>query len=279
MKNNIIKRDIEFIGYKPTEELIGLNREEFNSDMLNESSYYTSYGKISPKAKEEIKKGIKEKFNETSSLVDSLDWSEGIGKFYAYAMLKKVFEFEHAFDKLGEFSFNNSDKKYEFFGVNNDSDDILDNNIKVLFYNNPDDYAVQLLTKTNDIVYLYRNDKNDSLKNLYDEMISKKESFKGATRFKDIDTLKVPNLKIKTMRNYPELCDKQIEGTDLEFSTAIETLEFDLDNVGGKVKSEAIIMTRLTAMPGPMPQPRHFNFDKTFTLFLVDSGKLIPTWV
>ena len=277
IKNNIIKNNIEFKDEKPTEELTGLNKEEFNSSMLNKSSYYTSYGKTTLSEKEKIKKDIKEKFNETSDIIDTLDWSEEKGKFYAYAMLKKEFEFINAFDKLSSSKFNNSQKEYAFFGINNNSNQILRKNINILFYNNENDYAVSLNTMNDDIIILYRNDKNDSLQNLYQEMREKENNYTNNKFLNKSDTLKIPNLKFKKVRKYQELCNKLIKGTDYMFSDAIETVQFELDNKGGKVKSEAVAMIKLTsAAPNRNIKPRHFNFDKTFNMFLIDSGKTEP---
>ncbi|MBR2068909.1 MAG: hypothetical protein IJ877_04020, partial [Candidatus Gastranaerophilales bacterium] len=61
MKNNILKKDIYFKGEEPTDDLKGLNNEEFNSSMLNENSYYKSYGKTSFEARDKIKADIKKK--------------------------------------------------------------------------------------------------------------------------------------------------------------------------------------------------------------------------
>lgn len=280
MKNEVLKqKEVKFVGLEETEDLKGLNAEEFNKTMLQESSYFTSYGKTSPAAKEEIKKGIKEKFDETSDIVDNFDWSEAIGKYYAYAMLKKVFTFNPVFDELDKFPFNNSEKLYKYFGINNESKAALDNNVKVLFYNDYKNYAVQLLTKEQDIVYLYRTESDEDFKTIFNALKEEENNFKGKKAFDDKDTLKVPMLKIKGERNYKELCDKPIANTDpsIEFSDAIETIELELNEKGGKVKSEAMIMTRLTSMaPIEKELPRHFNFDKTFVLFLIDKDKKDP---
>ncbi|MBQ8847480.1 MAG: hypothetical protein IJ003_00880 [Candidatus Gastranaerophilales bacterium] len=276
MKNNILKKDVIFVKERQTAELKGLNKEEFNKDMLNESSYYTSYGEVEPAAKEKIQKDIKEKFNETSDIIDTLDWTKRPDNYYAYAMLKKEFEFNNEFDKLEKASFNNSKEEYEFFGIRENSDDILNKNLDVLFYNNMNDYAVKLLTKTGDEVYLYRTESNSNFKKLYSQMQRKERRFKGK-EFGENDTLKVPNLKIKDEKKYPQLCNKQIKGTNFYFSEAIETIQFDLDNKGGKVKSEAALIMKSLSLPHiDETQIRHFDFDKTFVLFLVDSNKKDP---
>ena len=277
MKNEILKlKKVEFVGEKPTDDLVGLNKEEFNSSMLNPETYYKSYGKTSPIAKEKIKKDIKEKFNETSEIIDKLDWRESPGRFYAYAMLKKEFEFIKEFNKLSAESFNGSEKKYDFFGIKQPSDGSLNGNIRVLFQNSDDDFAVQLLTKNDDVVYLYRTESNDSFDKIYDKMIKGRDSYSGDYNFSSIDTFKAPNLKFKTMRKYDELCDKIIKGTGSYFSAAIETIQFELNNKGGKLKSEAIIMLQKSSIELRPKNPRHFDFNKTFVLFLVDKDKSNP---
>lgn len=277
MKNNIIKKDIKFVNETPTNELTGLNKEEFNSSMLNESSYYTSYGKTKPSEKIKIEKAIFEKFGEKSDVLNEADWTEGLGKYYAYAMLKKEFEFYNEFDKLDKAKFNNKGN-FEYFGINEKSNEILDKNVQVLFYNSKNDYAIQLLTTNNDIVYLYRTNSNEPFDKIYKKMTTKTNNFNGNKNFANVDTLKIPNLKINSKKEYSTLTNKQIEGTDIYFSKALETLKLELNNKGGKVKSEAIIMAKTCALEpeSKISKPRQFNFDKTFVMFLIDSGKENP---
>ena len=65
-------------------------------------------------------------------------------------MLKKDFKFVHAFDKLKSEKFGNSRQKVEYFGINTKSNHELYNNVRVLFYNSPSDFAVGLLTQGSD---------------------------------------------------------------------------------------------------------------------------------
>lgn len=283
MKNELLKvKRVKFVDEDESLELKGLNDEEFNSGMLQESSYYTSYGLTSPEAKEKIKRDIKAKFNETSDVLDNGDWSKaklGQRKYYAYAMLKKEFSFLKEFDILDEDSFNESTKKYNYFGIDSNSKDDLYNNVQVLFYNDKDDYAVQLITKENDIIYLYRTQKTDDFKSLFNRMNAEKQAFGGKTFFQGVDTLKVPNLKFAKVKQYPFLTNKTIEDTNgMYFNLTIETIKFELDNKGGKVKSEALLMAQDNAIMLEPEEiiPRHFDFDKTFVLFLVDKGKTEP---
>ena len=60
---------------------------------------------------------------------------------------------------------------------------------------------------------------------------------------------------------------------EYEIIKAIQTINFSLDEKGGKVKSEAAIdVNETTAMPGV----RVFNVDGTFALFLKEKNREKP---
>lgn len=276
LMDEVVKVDVEFLGGTP-DVVKGLNKQEFKASDLSENSYYKTWGKASPELKKAIVKGIKEKFNETSDILNSIDWTPAPSKYVIYAMLKKDFKFLKAFDKLEPAQFGYIETKVDYFGIKPQNRDVLGENIGVLFYENKNDFAVKLYTQGNDVVYLYRTDEDKTFDKTYADMILKSEKYEGRKWFGNGDYFKVPDLKLYQEKSFNEVCGKPIKGTDFMIDKALETVDFNMNNEGVKLKSEAVIVTKLTsAGPGHVLEPRYFNFDSTFYLFLQEKDKNQP---
>lgn len=275
LMDGIVKGPIQFSKKTPL-VVKELNKQSFKSDQLSESSYYKTYGETSPELKKVIETAIKEKFNETSDVLDGVDWTKEEGKYTVYAMLKKDFKFIHAYDKLKNGKFGKSAKKVEYFGINKDSNHELDDTVTVLFYNNSNDFAVAIATEGKDVVYLYRTDDNKSFDKLYLDMFDKQNKYREVTEFGERDELKVPNIDLYKLKSFDEVCGRRIKGTNILIDQAVETVDFKMNNEGVKLKSEAMIMTKMTALRPEASHPRKFYFDDTFVMFLQESDKELP---
>lgn len=276
LMDGIVNGPVKFVGNTPA-IVKGLNKQSFKAEQLSENSYYKTYGETSLELKEQIETAIKEKFNETSDVLDGMDWAKGEGKYTVYAMLKKDFKFMTAFDKLKPARFARSLSKVNFFGIDNNSEKILDDMVRVLFYNSSNDFAVAILTEGEDVLYLYRTSDNKSFDKLYADMHNKESEYMGNREFAVKDELKIPDISLYKMQSFDEVCGHRIKGTDFEIEQAIETVDFKMNNEGVKLKSEALIMTKMTALlPSETTKPRKFFFDDTFVLFLQEADKDQP---
>ncbi len=250
------------------------NKQNFKKESLSESSYYVAHGWMTKALKSKIEKGLKDKFNETSDILGGLQWSER--NFLIYAMLKKDFEFINAFTELPSNSFAKSADKVKYFGVNGEERENakLRNSVTVLFYNSSENFAVELATKTDDKVLLYRTDDVISFEKAYSDMMTKSNAYKGNKNMLAIDRLKVPNVDFKTKHFYTDLQGKMIKNTDFMIMQALETIDFKMDNKGVKLKSEAAIVMRATAVgPGRRVEPRYFYLDDPYYLYLIEKDK------
>ena len=276
LMDGIVKGPVIFKGKKSiTAEQ--LNKQDFTKEMLSENSYYTKYGETSPELKKAIEEGIKEKFNETSDVLDSADWTPGAEKYTLYAMLKKDFKFLTAFDKLKQEKFGKNKEKVQYFGIDKNSDKILDKTVHVMFYNSSKDFAVVIYTQTDDVLYLYRTNDDKTFDKLYSDMMIKKAGYMSWREFRAQDELRIPDINLYRMQTYPELTNKTIKGTNqMQISDAVQTVEFKMNNEGVKLKSEAAIAAKCSMEIADESAPRKFYFDDTFVLFLQEYDKKLP---
>ena len=266
-----------------------LNERTFEKTDLSDDYYYVKVGKSVLSVKKEIEDGIKDKFNETSDILDMVAWVDDSGedfnidayeKYVFYSMLKREFTFNEPFDVINENGIFKDFTNVKYFGINSDSDSKLRDQVDVLFYEDYNNHSVLLNTKQGDEVILLRVSDN-SFKNfdeVYKYLEIKTNEFEGEREFVKDDELTVPNIKFDVLKKYNELIGKTFnsnEGVIREISDALQTIRFEIDNEGGKIKSEAIIAVKMSAIILPR-EKRNFSYDDTFYLMLKENGKDKP---
>lgn len=274
LKNDFAKQDIEF---SPQLEVVkNLNKGQFNTSKISDNSYYKAQGIPTEELKAEIEKGIKDKFNETSNILDGFDFDGNPDKYLLYAMLKKEFKFNKQFEELENGQFG-AYENVKYFGTKENSSEELREQIQVLYYNSRDEFAVKLLTKQNDEIIIAKGIEKDTFNDTYKEIQDKQNSYDSEKEFLKTDTLKIPNIDFKTEKEFKELENKPFkisDGNSYIIEKAIQTIQFELDKTGGKIKSEAGMGIAKTALI--REEPRDFSVDNTFTLFLKENDKDMP---
>ena len=278
LKNDLAKQDIIFA--EQSDIVDNLNKGTFTIAQLNDGSYYKVYGAPTLELKKQIEEAIKQKFNEKSDILDSFYWSNHSDKdYFLYCMLKKVFEFPKVFTKLENGTFRSDEyENVKYFGINATTDKAVRNQVEVLYYNSEDDFAIKLHTKGNDEVMIAVGNNGKSFLEIYHSILNKQEAYKGSYTFMERDTLKIPYITFDLKQNITEVENKEFRfsnGEPYVISTALQTIKFELDEKGGKIKSEAGMMAKLTSIM-PSDEPRHFNVDDSFTMFLIEEGKDLP---
>ena len=270
--NDVIGRKIEF--EDGSSELADeLNKQSFTANELNPNSYFKTHGVATFDLKSQIDNGIKQKFNEDSKVLDKVEWGNSEA-YVLYAMLKKEFNYLEKFSTLKDNTFGNSEEKVKYFGIEPDTLQTASKNIEILFYNSKEDFAIKLKTKENEEVYLYRTTgENKSFEENYQEMLEKQEQYTGDRQWNENDILNIPFIRINDEINYDELCGRIIKGTNWYIRQAIQTIDFELNNYGGSVKSEALIEALKNAI---FEKGREFIYNDDFILYLKEEDKDKP---
>lgn len=200
-------------------------------------------------------------------------------------MLYRKFEFLQEFDKLDNDKFGDDYNNIEYFGIDKNTANSVGGQIEVLYYNSEDDFAILINTKTDDEVIFCKNPQGKNFNEIYENMSDKSNKYTGSKSFEDVDEFKAPNLTFNEKREYVELANKEFKTADpvydiAEIQKAIQTIKFSLDEKGGEIKSEAAIDMKMMATSIDSEiieeQPRYFNVDDTFAIFLREKGKSKP---
>jgi len=275
LKNDLAKQDIVFTPQLKMVE--NLNKETFNTSYLSEDSYYKTYGIPSIQLKEKIEKEIKEKFNETSDILDSFDWENaGPEDYFLYSMLKKEFEFSKQFTELPNGKFGNYEN-VKYFGINSSTDENVREQVEVLYYNSKDDFAIKLKTKTDDEVIISKGNTQNTFKEIYEEIQKNNQNYKDNKALTKNDTLQIPNIDFNVKKEYEELENNTFKfsnGEEYKIDKALQTIQFNLDKKGGKIRSEAGMMVNKSSLL--QDKPREFLVNDTFCIFLKEKNKELP---
>lgn len=270
--NDVIGGKIQFEdGYSVLAD--ELNKQTFTTKELSDKSYYKIHGQSTLELKNKIENEIKQKFHEDSKILDKVGW-ENPESYVLYAMLKKEFNYLERFPTLKDNTFGNSDEKVKYFGLEPDTKQEASKNVEVLFYNSKEDFGIKLKTKEKEEVYLYRTTgENKSFEENYQEMIEKQSKYTGEKSWNEKDILNIPFIKVNDEINYDELCGKFIKGTNWYIRQALQTIDFELNNYGGSVKSEALIEALKMA---EFEKGREFIFNDDFIIYLKEEDKQKP---
>ena len=277
LKEEYVKGDI--VVDNPTEQILNLNKTVFNKSYLSENGYYTKFGKQTPALKKEIEDAIEEKFDQTSDILNNFNWEENSTVDFIYAMLYKKFTFKTPFIQLENGDFDGTGD-YRYFGIDEENRD-GEEQVDVLYYDEKrEDYAVKLNTKENEeVILVYTDKKINNFNDLYKEVVEKTNKYEGSKKIEKDDSLFVPYLEFNLYKEFDELAGlkfKQSDGSERQINKAVQTIQFQLSESGGDIKSEAAISTELTSAYDPDENPRVFSYTRPFVIYLKEKDKDVP---
>lgn len=269
----VIGREIKFTD-KDSEIVRELNKKTFTKNMISNDGYYLKIGKTSPNLKNEIIQEISEKFGlENIENLNKVNFEEKDGSYTIYSLLFKKFEFLTSFDRLSNQNFGNSMEEVKYFGINNASDENLNKNLTILFYNGKE-YAVKLFTKGNDEIILYRTDSNEPFDKIYNNMLDNSKTFAGDKDFKKSDELRIAYIEVDTLINYDELCGHFIEEEEGVYITnALQNIKFSFNESGVNLTSTADIKASRNF---ELSESRYFDYSDSFVIFIKEREENIP---
>ena len=279
----LVGEDIHFDEEPPMVAI--LNRKSATKADLDEASYVALAGFVRDGIYAEIPKALERKFKGEARphLLPNPAVAPRPQDIVAYAYLFKNLEFSTRFERLGE-PLDFAGTRVDCFGIGREykpDHPRLYPQVRILYYEGPDDFAVELLTKSpkDRLILAKRRPAATLLETVTttEEKIAASEPANAVTG----DVLIVPKFNFDLTRSYDELIGRSLVvknpavAKDLVLLAAIQNIRFQMDEKGVRLRSESHMQFGCAAPA--LPQPEHVMiFDKSFLAVLKREGAKAP---
>lgn len=272
--DKLVKGNVVLVGGNP-DIVNDLNKKRLKESMVSKNDLYKTIGKQTFATKKKIEKELKRKFHEKSNLLESIEWTKKADDRYVlYAMFKKDVLFSKAYMDLNSQPFNNSKDYFKYFGVTTNTENYK-NFVSPVYYNNSNDFAVKLATKSGDEIILVTDNTNRKVFEIWDDFYQNKLSKKTNLEFDSEAELIIPQIDFKKSIKYDKITGKRIVNTNLVVDSALEDIEFSLDKNGAKIRNEAVMsVTKMALFPEDIK--KIYKFDKPFVLYIRSKNADVP---
>jgi hypothetical protein len=270
-------RPLQLEGEPPLAQ--ALNQHVFLRSNLSDDSYVAAAGPGDKAFRQQVESEVTRKFpGSTPRLIDP-DNQDHVLQLYAY--LLKSLPFQVAFDAIDKpLEFHSQGRRHAVasFGTLNLSDDWraeqIRSQVKILDYVSDDDFVLSLKpAPARDEIVVAKVAPGATLEATIATV--RNRIAKPDPRHKDphilaTESLAIPKLKLSVEREYSEIVDLTIFGTDLFISGAWQIIKFQIDETGAVIESEAAIVADNGHTPRFPAGQRKFIFDRPFLIYLIE---------
>lgn len=271
-----------------SQALKGLKKQTFKADQMPKNSYYNKFGLFTLDLKSEIEKWVNDVLNENVNPKFLSDWTivpqsanyyewKKEKKYGMYSKFIKSINLKNSFEKLEDWTFADVYDDIKYFGISCNSDKKYDN-VRVLYYNSNEDFAISIKTWSWEEIILSRWTKWKTFMITYNLIMSKERNYPGNHKFTKFDCLKIPELNVNFERDIYKLKDQKFSDTDgqvYRIDTAIQDVRIDLEKSSWSKKNKNLVDS-LELSNIMWDKYHYFYFEKPFTIFIKDYNKDLP---
>jgi hypothetical protein len=260
-----------------------MNKKSFTGRDLDEECYVALAGFVRDGIYRDIDKALKTKFKGQATpryKPTTLPRPQDIA---AYAYLFKNMEFAEPFERMDD-KLTFKGQPVAAFGMGEDFKPghvLLCPQISILDYKDPDDFVIELITKTKgERIVLAKIRPQKTMDSTILAVQSRTKTAKPSEAIPG-DVLKVPKLNFDITRKYEEIEGLRLVAKnpkvakDLLLLSAVQNTRFQMDEKGVRLKSEAHLAFGCAANITPLPQ-HVMIFDKPFLIMLQRADAKTP---